>query len=641
MLGCVFILGIVFAGFGLLSLWWSGGTTGSTATEVGFLFMVLGTVFGLFSLALKHHWERIARDELEDFRHQFDLVRQQLKRAKAERDDIERHLPAGVGEWDLQLKDAEGELARLEDLIPLESRYKSAIAHVEESERRLEKLEREREELDRKWRDNLRLVGMPEDLPPEQLTEITKRSERLVGFHTRLEQLENEVFDRDKELSQLTKRIDSLLSEVGLEYDVESDPATRLQTLRISIGEQRRLMGQRKELANKFRGLRNTYLKASRELDRLLGQKRRMLSQVGADTEAEFRQIALNRKQKQKLIRERRNLSDQIAAALGDQVSEEHVGAELDSYGQHGLEKRWESLQAEIEELRQRQSRLHQQRGEFLQEVKMLGEDSRLDEARLELGAVVQEMDDLKRQWRTLAVSSQMLESIRESYEAKRQPETLLEASSFLEKLTEGQYTRIWTRLTGEELLVDNAKGETLSVEHLSRGTREAVYLGLRLALVDAYARRGAVLPLVLDDVLVNFDANRARAAAQVLRDFAAGGYQVLMFTCHDHIRDLFHNLDTDVRVLPHHRDVVDSNAMPIMLGEAKIDVAPQPEVIEHDPIPALQIEPHRPVYLETEEFDPELAFELSAIGEDQQREVSLDERLLRYEARANSTDAA
>ncbi|MGI9516672.1 MAG: AAA family ATPase [Pirellulaceae bacterium] len=641
MLGCVFILGIVFAGFGLLSLWWTGGTTGTTATEVGFLFMVLGTVFGLFSLALKHHWERVARDELEDFRHQFDLVRQQLKRAKAERDDIERHLPAGIGDWDLQLRDAEGDLARLEDLIPLESRYKTAIAHVEESERRMEKLERERDEIDRKWRDNLRLVGMPDDLPPEQLTEITRRSERLVGFHTRLEQLESEVYDRDKELSQLTKRIDSLLSEVGLEYEIETDPATRLQTLRVSLGEQRRLMGQRKELANKFRSLRNTYLKASRELDRLLGQKRRMLSQAGAENEEEFRQIAVNRKQRQKLIRERKNLSDQIAAALGDQVSEKLVGVELEDYGQHGLEKRWESLQKEIEELRQHQSNLHQQRGEFLQEVKMLGEDSRLDEARLELGAVVQEMDDLKRQWRTLAVSSQMLESIRESYEAKRQPETLLEASSFLEKLTEGHYTRIWTRLTGEELLVDNAKGETLSVEHLSRGTREAVYLGLRLALVDAYARRGAVLPLVLDDVLVNFDANRARAAAEVLRDFASGGYQVLMFTCHDHIRDLFHRLDTDVRVLPHHRDVVDSNAMPMMLAQAEIDVAPQPEVVEHVPVPALQMETHRPVYLETDEFDSELAFELSAIGEDQQREVALDERLSRYEHRANSTDAA
>lgn len=640
-LGAVFILGIVFAGFGLLSLWWTNGTAGTTATEVGFLFMVLGTVFGLFSLALKHHWERVARDELEDFRHQFDLVRQQLKRAKSERDDIERHLPAGIGEWELQLKDAEGELARLEDLVPLESRYKSAVANVEESIRRHDKLERELEDLDRKWRDNLRLVGMPDDLPPDQLKEITKRSERISGFHSRLEQLESEVFDREKELGQLTKRIDSLLSEVGLQYDVDMDPASRIQKLRIAIGEQRHLVGQRKELAARFRGLRSTYNRSQRELDRLLGQKRRMLSAVGADTEQQFRQFALKRKQREKLCTERESLTEQILAALGKTATEKQIRAHIESYGQSGLEKRWELIQGEIDELRLEQSRLHQQRGEFLQEVKMLGEDSRLDEARLELGAVVQEMEDLKQEWQTLAVSGQLLETIRESYEAKRQPETLLEASQYLDRLTEGQYTRIWTRLTGEELLVDNAKGETLSVEHLSRGTREAVYLGLRLALVDAYARRGAVLPMVLDDVLVNFDSNRARAAAEVLRDFAAGGYQVLMFTCHDHIRDLFHNLDVDVRILPHHRDVVDNNAMPVSLARAEIQVAPQPEVIQPAPAPVLEVEPVRPVHLDTDEYDPELAFELSAVGEDQQRERSLDEQLLRYETRKKLLDPA
>ena len=514
------------------------------------------------------------------------------------------------------------------------------IRDSEETMRRHEKLERDYEDLDRKWRDNLRLVGLPEKLVPDQLTEVTKRSERISGFHTRLETLEAEVFDREKELSQLTKRIDALLAETGVKYQQKTVPAERVQILRLAVGKQRHLVGQRKELASKFRGLRSNYNRASRELDRLLGQKRKMLAAIGADTEEQFRQTALKRKQLQRLTRQRRSFSEQIVAAIGKQADEKSVRRLLDNYGQSGLEKRWETIQAEVEELRQEQSRLHQQRGEFLQEVKMLGEDSRLDEARLELGGVNYEMEELKQEWQTLAVSGQMLESIRENYEAKRQPETLQEASHYLERLTEGHYTRIWTRLTGEELLVDNAQGETLSVEHLSRGTREAVYLGLRLALVDAYARRGAVLPMVLDDVLVNFDTNRARAAAEVLRDFAKNGYQVMMFTCHDHIRDLFHYLDVDVRMLPHHKEVVDNNAMPISLGRAELEYVPEPEVVQPMPQPVLvERTPSRPVFLETEEYDPELAFELSAIGEDQQRERTLDDKLLRYEVQNRIPD--
>ena len=58
-------------------------------------------------------------------------------------------------------------------------------------------------------------------------------------------------------------------------------------------------------------------------------------------------------------------------------------------------------------------------------------------------------------------------------------------------------------------------------------------------------------MPLVLDDVLVNFDAERAKAAAAVLRDFAAAGHQLLIFTCHEHILKLFQSLRAPVSRLP------------------------------------------------------------------------------------------
>lgn len=628
--GAVFIFGIVLAGFGLLSLSWTNGIIGTTVTEMGFLFMILGTTFGLFSMALKHHWERIARDELDDFRHQFDVVRQQLKRAKNERDEIEEHLPSGIGDWELQLLEAESHLTRLEDVLPLENHYQTSVVRFEEATRRLQKLESERKTLQVQWKDNLRAVGMPESVIPSQLNDLTKRTERITGFHSRLDQLEGEVFDREKELDVLSQRIDTLFVETGLEQLFDTDPATRIQKLQIALGRQRNLVGQRQELASKFRSLRSAYLKSDRELERLLGSKRRLLSAVNADTDEDFRHLAFLHQQREALTLKQAGLTDQISAALGKQFTESQISDYLERFGQTGLESRWESTQEAIDEIRQEQSLVHQKRGELLQEIKMLGEDSRLDEVRLELTAISLEIEQLQRQWRTLSISLKLLDTIRANYEAKRQPETLLEASKYLNRLTDGHYPRIWTRLTGNELLVDNATGETLTVEHLSRGTREAVYLSLRLALVDAYARRGTVLPLVLDDVLVNFDAERVRGAAEVLRDFADSGHQVLMFTCHDHIRDLFHTLDTEVLILPHHRDVVEHHAKPVRLERAEIVAIEQPEIVETVAIS----EPSPSVLLQTDEYDADLAFELSAVGEDQQRENALDDPLLRIDTR-------
>ncbi len=71
------------------------------------------------------------------------------------------------------------------------------------------------------------------------------------------------------------------------------------------------------------------------------------------------------------------------------------------------------------------------------------------------------------------------------------------------------------------------------------------------MAIIRAYAEQGIRLPLVLDDVLVNFDLDRAKAAAVVLRDFARQGHQVFIFTCHEHIAELFKTLRAQVRQLP------------------------------------------------------------------------------------------
>jgi hypothetical protein len=51
--------------------------------------------------------------------------------------------------------------------------------------------------------------------------------------------------------------------------------------------------------------------------------------------------------------------------------------------------------------------------------------------------------------------------------------------------------------------------------------------------------------------VLVNFDADRATAAAEVLRDFAARGHQLLVFTCHEHIEEIFNRLEAPLNRLP------------------------------------------------------------------------------------------
>jgi hypothetical protein len=131
-------------------------------------------------------------------------------------------------------------------------------------------------------------------------------------------------------------------------------------------------------------------------------------------------------------------------------------------------------------------------------------------------------------------------------------------------------------------------------LEVLSTGTREAIFLSLRLALIAGYSRRGAKLPIILDDVLVNLDRKRMHAAAQVLRDFALSGHQLLLFTCHEHIREAFEDLAVEVRTLPSREEPIVEPVVPVRpatfalpIVERPLEIAAELEFAPEDPEPA------------------------------------------------------
>jgi uncharacterized protein YhaN len=74
--------------------------------------------------------------------------------------------------------------------------------------------------------------------------------------------------------------------------------------------------------------------------------------------------------------------------------------------------------------------------------------------------------------------------------------------------------------------------GTTVPLGGLSTGTAQQLYLALRFGLVDHFARQAESLPVVMDDILVNFDPARAERAARSIEDLARR-HQVLYFTCH------------------------------------------------------------------------------------------------------------
>jgi len=78
----------------------------------------------------------------------------------------------------------------------------------------------------------------------------------------------------------------------------------------------------------------------------------------------------------------------------------------------------------------------------------------------------------------------------------------------------------------------------TVGVEGMSDGTADQLYLALRLAGIETYLETNEPMPLIVDDILIRFDDERAGAALEVLRRLSEKT-QVIFFTHHRHLVDL------------------------------------------------------------------------------------------------------
>lgn len=136
-----------------------------------------------------------------------------------------------------------------------------------------------------------------------------------------------------------------------------------------------------------------------------------------------------------------------------------------------------------------------------------------------------------------LAAARRFLDDELKRFERENQPVLLGRASALFREMTRGRYREVYRRLDeGGTLVAVAAEGSAeRTAGQMSTGTREQLYLALRLAYIEHYARSCEPLPVVLDDVLVNFDDERAKATIEAL---AGAGLvsQVLLFTCHEHL---------------------------------------------------------------------------------------------------------
>ncbi len=144
-------------------------------------------------------------------------------------------------------------------------------------------------------------------------------------------------------------------------------------------------------------------------------------------------------------------------------------------------------------------------------------------------------------QYLRLQLASEVLQRAIESYREKHQGPVLNRASEVFSSLTLGDYCGLTTAFGDSDrsvLVAIRKNRENVEIEGLSDGTRDQLYLALRLAAIEHHVQTVSPCPVILDDILINSDDARASATLKSLADLARLT-QVLFFTHHRHLEAL------------------------------------------------------------------------------------------------------
>lgn len=570
--GCCMI--VAFSHF-LAITWFLASEPSPTA---GMVWLLIGMMALAVYFLSKQNGQRSTAADREDCDRQIDMLRKQIRELEAEEDDVESELPGSSQPIEFRVRQAELLLADLEASMPAYHAHAAAKQAYETSKSKAIKSAENLKAARREWSSTLRKLGLAESMSPRSVRKLSEGYETLQGSLRRLEELQTEKEQRERERQSLAKRIESLYIE-SLEINEEDHkraqeedselevvaeqhaPATRrtsrvgplaqLNHLQEEVARQQHWIKRRRDLKEQDAQLKRQHAALARAIERGEQQRRALWAKCGVATPEQFYAMVDSKASLVDLRGQHEVIDKQIRSMIAGNLAYQEVEKEIIGASQEDLDRRWEMLTSRTSETQQRIATLQTQIGESAADMKHLADDNRLMVAQLELGCVNRKIENVAQRWQTLATASCLVEEVCGKFERERQPETLREASSFLGQLTNGKYTRIWTPLGTNQLKIDSHDGKAIALEVLSRGTREAVFIALRLSLAAAYARRGVMLPLILDDVLVNFDGDRALHAAETLRSFAELGHQVMMFTCHDHIVEIFHSIGVEVRQLP------------------------------------------------------------------------------------------
>lgn len=405
------------------------------------------------------------------------------------------------------------------------------------------------EEWRRDWALAVERLGLDREAAPSEAIALLETIDELFAKRAESDKLRERIDGIDRESAVFTQSVTQLLQVTA--PDMAGLPVERgvddvYDRLNAALKMQTRQDELRKHVERQQNQLRETAV----AIATLTASLDSMCREAGCESADDLPAAEQRSDRRQQLENEFRRLNKELAALAGRATVEELIN-DAGASDADDLKPRIQRLRDEIGELDEAKSRASETIGSArarLADMETCGGAAESQERAEHLVAQIRSDTE---EYVRLRLGTAMLKGAIERYCDKNQSAVLQLASDIFAELTSGSFDGLRADYndSSKPILVAVRSGgrQAVSVAGLSEGTESQLYLALRMAVLERDLAKREAVPFIVDDILKDFDDDRAVAALKALARLSART-QVIVFTHHNHLVELAReSLDDDV----------------------------------------------------------------------------------------------
>ncbi len=440
---------------------------------------------------------------------------------------------------------AERSLAALQERAAERQRLAQDQAQLEQQKARLREQEQRLAEQEQRWRDEwaeaLDGLGLDSDARPDQALAVAEQLSLFFEQADRSDQAARRIYGMDEVARDFTERVRELADRVG-DAPAQQEAIALAGQLHRDLQQTREAQARLSRLQDEQQELEAEAEQARLDVEAARERLARLRAQAGVQTDEALPEAHRRARERDELEQRLARLEQDLLLA-GDGLDLSALEQEAAQVDPDALDPRLEQLDAQLADLRARRDERRDRQRSLQDQVNAQDGRSAAAAASEEAEQHLADVVDGAEAYLRLRIASLLLDQQIRRYRQENQAPLLQRAGALFSGLTLGSFVGLRDELDDQRrpiLLGVRPDGDEVRLAGMSEGTRDQLYLALRLATLEQQLTRPGAepMPFIADDVLIGFDDDRTRAGLQALAALA-NHTQVLLFTHHRRVADL------------------------------------------------------------------------------------------------------